>query len=66
MEIQDVKRNLNKMIVYNGERGIYRLVGCIIRKNEKGFYYTVELLDVKHGRSLLVCKLKDIEEDANV
>lgn len=63
MKIEEVKRNLNEMVTSDGKKDIYKLTGCIIRKKENGeFYYQAELLDTKHGNSLLYCKLEDITE----
>lgn len=62
MEIQDVKRNLNKMVIYNGKADLYRLTACILRKNDKGYFYQAEILDTKHGSSVIVCRLEDITE----
>jgi hypothetical protein len=61
MKIEEVKKNLNKMVRYGEKADIYKLIGCTLRKNDKGFYYEAELLDTKHGKSLLICKLEDIE-----
>lgn len=61
MELQQVKNNLNKMVVYKGAKGIYKLTACILRKINGEFVHSVELLDTKHGNSLLFCKLNDIE-----
>lgn len=61
MELQQVKSNLNKMVVYKGQKGIYKMTACILRKNGRGCCYSAELLDTKHGNSIIVCKLKDIE-----
>lgn len=62
MELQQVKKNLNKMIVYKETPDIYKLTACVIRKDKEGYFYQAELLDTKHGRSLLYCDLKDISE----
>lgn len=63
MQIEAVKRNLNKIIRYNNREGSYRLVACKIKKDDKGkFKYSAELLDVRHGNSIIVCRLEDIEE----
>lgn len=59
MELQEVKRNLNKPVLYKGTE--YKLTACILRKGADGIYYTAELLDIKHGKSVLICKLSDIE-----
>lgn len=62
MKLEDVKRNLNKMVRYKDSAGIYKLTACILRKNESGFFYQAELLDTKSIHSVLICKLEDIEE----
>ncbi len=63
MELEQVKRNLNKMVVYKDIANIYRLTACIIRKNENGFYYQVELEDTKSNNSKIYGGLKDITEN---
>lgn len=62
MDLQEVKRNLNKMVAYKGIKDVYMLTGCTLRKNKEGYFYQVELQDTKHGRSVIVCKLSDITE----
>ena len=61
MDLQQVKSNLNKMVVYKDTKGVYKFVGCRLYKDKKGFQYSAELLDTKHGNSYLTCDLKDIE-----
>ena len=61
MELQQVKSNLNKMVVYKGKKDIYKMVACILRKDKSGLYYSAELLDTKHGNSVLTCNLNDVE-----
>ena len=64
MKLEEVKRNLNKIVVLNGKNDIYKSTACIIRKDKDGeFYYQAELLDTKHGNSLSYCKLEDITEE---
>ena len=46
MDIEKVKKNLNKMVEYKGIADTYKLNACILRKNNEGFYYQAELLDV--------------------
>ena len=61
MKSEDVKRNLNKMVVYKGVPNVYKLRACIIRIGKEGFFYQAELLDTKQGHSVIICKLDDIE-----
>ncbi len=60
MKIEEVKQNLGKFVEFNGTKGVYKLTACILRRNEAGFFYQAELLDIKHGASVLVCKLEDV------
>lgn len=60
MKIEDVKKNLNKMIDYKGNTETYMLNACILKKNKDGFYYRAELLDVK-ANSLLNCRIEDVK-----
>lgn len=62
MDIKNAKKNLNKMVVYKGIKDTYKFTACTIRKGENGYYYQAELLDTKHGNSVIVCKLDDITE----
>lgn len=62
MVIENVKKNLNKMVVYKDIEEVYKLIGCILRKGESGFYYQAELLDTKNSNSTIICKLEDITE----
>lgn len=61
MDLQQVKSNLNKMVVYKGTKGVYKFVGCKLYKHKQDLRYSAELLDTKHGNSYLTCDLKDIE-----
>ena len=62
MNLNDIKRNLNRTVLYKG--GQYKLVGCIFRQNEKtgDYFYQAELLDLRSGRSTVICRLDDVEE----
>lgn len=61
MNISEVKRNLERVVLYNGAE--YVLKGCIIRRNTTGrFYYQVELMDIKAKSSLIVTALDKIDE----
>lgn len=63
MDIKEVKPNLNKNVLYISQKaGInseYILTACIIRRNEKGFFYQVELRDIK-SNSIIIASLEDI------
>lgn len=62
MELTEVKLHMGRFVTRKGTGGIYRLTGCIFRKSEKGeFFYQAELLDIRHGKSVLICSLNDIE-----
>lgn len=65
MKADEIKANLNKRVRYKSKQtGIdtdYILTGAIFRKGEKDFYYQAELQDMKNNRSILICKLDDIE-----
>jgi hypothetical protein len=60
MEIKEVKRNLNKEVIYKSTK--YQLVGCIIRRKGNEFVYQAEIKDLKCNNSFIVCKLEDIQE----
>lgn len=60
MEIEEVKKNLNKKVRYGDYGGEYLLTACILRKNAKGYYYQAELTDTRHGNSTVICKLGDV------
>ena len=59
MELEEVKRNLNKNVVYKKETH-YKLTACIIRRGKKGFFYQAELQDLKAKSSIIYSKLEDI------
>lgn len=65
MKIEDVKKNLNKAVTYKDNSNTYILTGCIIRKNQKGYYYQAEILDTVHGNSVIICSLDDVTERNN-
>ena len=60
MKLEDVKKNLNKIVRYKDSTGIYRLTGCILRKKGTRYYHQAELTDEKHGKSLIICKLDEV------
>lgn len=64
MDISEVKKNLNKLVKYkdvkNNIDGIYKLTGCILRKNAKGYFYQAELIDQKIN-CIMYAGLEDIE-----
>lgn len=61
MKLEEVKRNLNRKVKYKGDTTRYKLTACIIRKNEEGCFYQAEIFDTVSGRSVLICKLAEIE-----
>lgn len=67
MTEREIKRNLNKHVILTNERlyikgADFILVGAVIRRNVKDFFYQAILQDLRNGNSVLVCKLEDIEE----
>lgn len=61
MNISEVKRSLERKVLYNGTE--YILTGCIIRRSITGkFYYQAEIKDLNANSSLLYCRLEDLEE----
>lgn len=61
MNISEVKRNLERAVIYDGTE--YILTGCIIRRSATGqFYYQAELKDTKAESSLMVTNLESIYE----
>lgn len=61
MEVQEIKRYLNKAVTApDGIR--YKFTGATIRLNEAGeYWYQAELQDLSALRSIRICKLEDIE-----
>ena len=61
-----IKRNLNKPVIFResryGHEHKYILTGATIRLGEDGFFYQAELTDVTFDRSIVICRLEDIEE----
>lgn len=62
----DIKRNLNKPVIFHesryGHDHKYILTGAIFRLGEDGFFYQAELTDTTCGKSIVICRLEDIEE----
>ena len=62
----DIKRNLNRPVIFKesryGNEHRYILTGAIFRLGDEGFYYQAELTDVTFNRSIVICRLDDIEE----
>lgn len=56
MNISEVKRNLERTVLYNGAE--YILTGCIIRRGN----YQAEIKDLNANSALLYCRLEDLEE----
>ena len=66
MDIRDVKKNLNRKVLYKSREGNseYELSACVLRRNRKTgrFYYQAELLDLAYGNAVVYCGLEDIDE----
>ena len=66
MKATDIKRNLNKSVIFKearyGNEHKYILTGATIRLGEEGFFYQAELTDVTFNRSIVICRLDEIEE----
>lgn len=61
MKISEVKRNLERIVMYNGTK--YVMKGCIIRRAITGeFFYQAELLDITAKSSLLIAELTEVDE----
>ena len=62
----DIKRNLNKPVIFHesryGNEHKYILTGATIRRGEDGFFYQAELTDVTFNCSIVICRLEEIEE----
>lgn len=62
MTEREIKPNLNRVVVYRPTGRKYRLTGGIIRPGaEGGCWYQGELQDLTAERSVLICRLEDIE-----
>ena len=63
MKLEEVKRHLNKPVQYETAGGAkeYLLTGCILRKNEKGYFYQAELQDTANCNSVLICRLERVK-----
>lgn len=62
MNISQVKRSLERKVLYNGLE--CTLKACVIRKDvvTGQFYYQAEIKDLKASSALLYCSLEDLEE----
>lgn len=60
MQIDEVKKSLNRKVMFRGAQ--YTLTGCIIRKNKKTnqFYYQAELQDTATQLSLVYARLEEV------
>ena len=62
----EIKHNLNKPVTFKearyGNEHKYILTGATIRLGEEGFFYQAELTDVTYNRSIVICRLDEIEE----
>lgn len=67
MTIEQVKSNLNKVVLFSNPKlhmknQKYTLVGCTIRRGEQGIYYQAEIQDTAQPKSVMICRLEDLEE----
>lgn len=64
MEIADVAKNMNKMVLYRHREELKRLklTACILRKHNNQFYYTAELMDMNQN-AVMIVQLKNVMED---
>ena len=63
MKIEEAKANLNKRVHYSARDvdADFIFTGCTIRKNENGFFYQAELQDLNNNRSIMICRLEDVQ-----
>lgn len=61
MIIDEVKKNLNRLVIYKPTGTQYELTGCILRLNENGYYYQAEIKHLAGVPSIIYCRLEDIE-----
>lgn len=63
MKPEEIKDNLNKRVRLNSPNitADYILTGAIFRRGEKGFYYQAELQDLNTNRSIMICRLDEVE-----
>lgn len=61
MIIEEAKRNLNQLVIYKPTGTQYELTGCMLRKNDNGYYYQAEIKHLAGVPSVIYCKLEDIE-----
>lgn len=61
MTINEVKKTLGRRVAFRGAE--YILTGCIIRRDslDGSFFYQAELTDVTFDRSIVICRLDEIE-----
>lgn len=64
MKIEEVKHSLNKTVIRSTGAGSfpYLFTGCVLRKNDLGYYYQAEIQDPNNKNSVLVCRLEEIKE----
>lgn len=68
MNLNEVKRNLNKRVIYGCKRLFlddsdgYILTGCILRLSRQGeYFYQAELIEEKSG-CVVIASLEDVKE----
>lgn len=66
MRAEDIKRALNKRVVFKSPKvcpqgAEYILSGAIFRLGDNGYFYQAELTDLTTKNSVVICSLDEIE-----
>ncbi len=68
MEVAQVKKHLGKTVRHRPSGDLYRLAAYTFRwgrmdrfSSQEGFLHQAELQSLRAGRSVLVCRLSDVE-----
>lgn len=63
MDRNNIRKNLNKYVIYNGTE--YIMTACTFRLKDNGSLYCQAELKDKSANSVLICRLEDVEEKHN-
>lgn len=58
---QEVKRAMNKIVLYKPENAKYKFTAYIFRAPQGKPIYQAELQDLSAEKSVLICRFEDIE-----